>query len=52
MGWWQVAAAASYPADVLVEEYAGLVVIPYKAWVLVGTSGLRCLGLAAMSVWY
>ena len=25
MDWWQVAAAASYPAGVLVEEHAGLV---------------------------
>ena len=25
MDWWQVAAAASYPVDVLVEEHAGLV---------------------------
>ena len=52
MDWWQVAAAASYPAGVLVEECAGLVGAPYQAGVLVGTSGLRCLGLAAMSVWY
>ena len=52
MDLWQVAAAASYPAGVLVEECAGLVGIPYPAGVLVGTSGLRCLGLAAMSVWY
>ena len=52
MDWWQVAAAASYPAGVLVEECAGLVGAPYPAGVLVGTSGLRCLGLAAMSVWY
>ena len=52
MDWWQVAVAASYPADVLVEECAGLVGAPYPAGVLVGTSGLRCLGLAAMSVWY
>ena len=49
---WQVAAAASYPAVVLVEECAGLVGAPYQAGVLVETSGLRCLGLAAMSVWY
>ena len=39
---WQVAAAASYPAGVLVEECAGLVGAPYPAGVLVGTSGLRC----------
>ena len=49
---WQVAAAASYPAGVLVEECAGLVGAPYPAGVLVGTSGLICLGLAARSVWY
>ena len=49
---WQVAAAALYPAGVLVEKCAGLVGAPYQAGVLVGTSGLRCLGLAAMSVWY
>ena len=42
----------SYPAGVLVEECVGLVGAPYPAGVLVGTSGLRCLGLAAMSVWY
>ena len=47
-----MAAAASYPAGVLVEECVGLVGAPYQAGVLVGTSGLRCLGLAAMSVWY
>ena len=52
MDWWQVAAAASYPAGVLVEKCAGLVGAPYQAGVLVGTSGLKCLGLAAMSVWY
>ena len=52
MDWWQVAAAASYPTGGLVEECAGLVGAPYPAGVLVGTSGLRCLGLAAMSVWY
>ena len=52
MDWWQVAAAASYPAGVLVEECAGLVGAPYQEGVLVGTSGLRRLGLAAMSVWY
>ena len=52
MDLWQVAAAASYPAGVLVEECAGLVGAPYPAGVLVGTSGLRCLYLAAMSVWY
>ena len=52
MDLWQVAAAASYPAGVLVEECAGLVGAPYPAGVLVGTSGLRYLGLAAMSVWY
>ena len=52
MVWWQVVVAASYPAGVLVEECAGLVGAPYPAGVLVGTSGLRCLGLAAMSVWY
>ena len=52
MDWWQVAVAASYPADVLVEECAGLVGAPYPAGVLVWTSSLRCLGLAAMSVWY
>ena len=40
------------PAGVLVEECAGLVGAPYQAGILVGTSGLRCLGLAAMSVWY
>ena len=45
-----MAAAASYPAGVLVEECAGLVGASYQAGVLVGTSGLRCLGLAAMSV--
>ena len=49
---WQVAAAASHPAGVLVEKCAGLVGAPYQAGVLVGTSGLRCLGLAAISVWY
>ena len=49
---WPVAATASYLAGVLVEECAGLVGAPYQAGVLVGTSGLRCLGLAAMSVWY
>ena len=49
---WQVAVAASYPAGVLVEKCAGLVGAPYQAGVLFGTSGLRCLGLAAMSVWY
>ena len=49
---WQVAAAASYPAGGLVEECVGLVGAPYPAGVLVGTSGLRCLGLTAMSVWY
>ena len=47
-----MAAAASYPADGLVEECAGLVDVPYQAGILVGISGLRCLGLAAMSVWY
>ena len=69
MDWWQVAAAASYSAGVLVEECAGpvgapylagvlveecvgLIGAPYPAGVLVGTPGLRCLGLAAMSVWY
>ena len=52
MDLWQVAAAASYPAGVLVEECAGLVGAPYPAGVLVGTSGLRCLGLVVMSVWY
>ena len=52
MDWWQVAAAASYPVGVLVEECAGLVGAPYPTSVLVGTSGLRCLGLAARSVWY
>ena len=52
MDWWQVATAASYPAGVLVEECVGLVGTPYPAGVLVGTSGLRCLCLAAMSVWY
>ena len=52
MDWWQVAAAASYPAGVLVEECAGLIGAPYPAGVLVGTSGLRCLGLAAMSISY
>ena len=49
---WQVAAAASYSAGGLVEEGARLVGAPYQAGVLVGTSGLRCLGLAVMSVWY
>ena len=49
---WQVAAAAPYPAGVLVEECAGPVGAPYQAGVMVGTSGLRYLGLAAMSVWY
>ena len=49
---WQVAAADSYPAGVLVEECAKLVVAPYPAGVLVRTSSLRCLGSAAMSVWY
>ena len=39
---WQVAAAASYSAGVLVEECAGLVGAPYPASILVGTSGLRC----------
>ena len=39
---WQVAAAASYPAGVLVEKCAGLVGAPYPAGVLVRTSGLRC----------
>ena len=52
MNSWQVAAAASYPAGVLVEECAGLVGAPYQAGVLVGTSGLTCLGLAVMSVCY
>ena len=52
MDWWQVAAAALYPAGVLVEECAGLLGAPYPAGVLVGISGLRCLGLAAMSIWY
>ena len=52
MNWWQVAVAASYPAGVLIEGCGGLVGAPYQAGVLVGTSGLRCLGLAAMSVWY
>ena len=52
MDWWPVAAAASYPAGVLVEECAGLVGAPYQAGVLIGTSGLRCLCLVAMSVWY
>ena len=52
MDWWEVATTASYPASVLVEECVGLVGAPYPARVLVGTSGLRCLGLAAMSVWY
>ena len=42
MDWWQVAAAASYPAGVLVEECDGLVGAPYPAGVLVGTLGLRC----------
>ena len=37
MDWWQVAAAAPYPAGVLVEECAGLVGAPYLAGVLVGT---------------
>ena len=41
MDWWQVAAAASYPAGVLVEECAGLVGAPYPAGVLVRTSSLR-----------
>ena len=49
---WQMAVAASYQAGVLVEECAGLVGALYQAGVLVGTSDLRCLGLAAMSVWY
>ena len=52
MVWWQVAAATSYPAGVLVEECAGLVCTPYPTGILVGTSGLRCLDLAARSVWY
>ena len=52
MDWWQAAAAASYPAGVLVEECAGLIDALYQAGVLVGTSGLRCLGWAAMFVWY
>ena len=52
MDWWQVATAASYPAGVLVEECTGLVGAPYQTGVLVGTLGLRCLGLAAKSVWY
>ena len=47
---WQVAAAASYLAGVLIEECAGLVGAPYPAGVLAGTLGLRYLGLAAMSV--
>ena len=47
-----MAATAPYPAGVLVEECAELVGAPYQAGVLVGTSGLKCLGLAAMSVWY
>ena len=47
-----MAVAASYPAGVLVEECVELVGALYPAGVLVGTSGLRCLGLAAMSVWY
>ena len=42
MDWWQVTAAASDPAGVLVEKCAGLVGDPYPAGVLVGTSGLRC----------
>ncbi|XP_037461479.1 uncharacterized protein LOC119332401 [Triticum dicoccoides] len=42
MDWCQVAAVASYPAGILVEECAGLVGAPYPADVLVGTSGLRC----------
>ena len=42
MDLWQVAAAASYPAGVLVEECTGLVGAPYPASVLVGNSGLRC----------
>ena len=42
MDWWQVAAAGSYPAGVLVEECAGLVGAPYPAGVLVKTSGVRC----------
>ena len=42
MDWWQMVAAASYPAGVLVEECAGLVGAPYPAGVLVGISGLRC----------
>ena len=52
MDLWQVAVAASYPPGVLVEECVGLVGASYPAGVLVGTSGLRCLGLAAKSVWY
>ena len=47
-----MAAAASYPAGVLVEGGAGLVGAPDLAGFLVETSGLRCLVLAAMSVWY
>ena len=52
MDLWQVVAAASYPAGVLIEECAGLVGAPYPAGVLVGTLGLTCLGLTARSVWY
>ena len=42
MDWWQVAAAVSYLADVMVEECAGLAGAPYPAGVLIGISGLKC----------
>ena len=41
MDWWQVVAAASYQAGVLVEECARLVGATYLVGVLIGTSGLR-----------
>ena len=41
MDWWQVAAAASYQAGVLVEECAGLVGAPYPTGVLVGILDVR-----------
>ena len=51
MDWWQVAAAASYPAYVLVEECAGLVGAPYQARVLVGRSEERRVGKECRSRW-
>ena len=52
MGSWQVAAAASYPAGVLVEKHAGLVGAHTRQASWVGPQVFRCLGLAAWSVWY